>query len=328
VGNSKRVVVIPPTHKLINIDVSMSQLTLTSAERRSLEHMATGSTAPPRQSLRARIVLQCATGAPNRDVASRLGVSAPTVALWRDRYAQSGINGLRDRPRPGRPTRVPRRNATRQPPAGAGSEPTLEHLYEAASRTISRRGFGSTRVADIAREAGVSAATIHYYFKTKEEILVRTLLWANERLVSRLAHAIDASDDPTARLAKFIERTIPYPGTQRDEYLLEIDLWSNVRLHREILPAWEDFAERWIAHLTEILADGIAAGSFHPKVSAGEVAERLVAMTDGLSAQSSIGSARMRPRRARELLLRFAAEQLNVPLDMLERKAHLPRQPA
>src|SRR5690349_11371534 len=237
--------------------MSTTQLRLTSAERRALEHIAADSTAPPRQVLRARIVLECATGAPNRDVSLRLGVSAPTVALWRRRYTRSGIDGLRDRPRPGRPSIVQRRAAAPMPAVAADA--TVEHLYAAASRTISRRGFGSTRVADIAREAGVSAATVHYYFKTKEEILVGTLLWANARLVSRLAHATSAADDPIARLAKFIERTIPYGGTQRDEYLLEIDLWSNVRLHREILPAWEDFAERWIAHLTQIIADGSAA---------------------------------------------------------------------
>jgi AcrR family transcriptional regulator len=201
---------------------------------------------------------------------------------------------------------------------------SLEHLFEAASRTISRRGFGSTRVADIAHEAGVSAATVHYYFKTKEDILVRTLLWANQRLVARLADATAASDDPTVRLAKFIERTIPHPGTQRDEYLLEIDLWSHVRLHPEILPAWEAYGERWIAHLTDIIATGIAAGAFRSSLPPDEIAERIVAMTDGFSAQASIGSSRMPAKRARTLLLRFAAEQLDVPYDTLERHAHLP----
>lgn len=301
-----------------------TQLTLTSAQRSALEHMAAGSTAPPRQALRAQIVLHCASGAPNRDVALRLGVSPPTVALWRERYARFGITALGDRPRPGRPSIVKRREGA---PPDAGKDPTLEHLYEAASRTISRRGFGSTRVADIAREAGVSAATVHYYFKTKEDILVGTLLWTNERLVSRLAHATSPSDDPIARLAKFIERTIPYPGTQRDEYLLEIDMWSNVRLHREILPAWEAFAERWIAHLTGILAAGIATGCFRTTAPAGEIAERIVAMTDGLSAQSSIGSSRMPPERARDLVLRFTAEQIDVPAGTLERHAQLPDEP-
>jgi AcrR family transcriptional regulator len=299
-----------------------AQLTLSSAERRSLERMATGSSAPPRQAVRAQIVLHCAAGAHNRDVALRLGVSAPTVALWRERYARSGIDGLRDRPRPGRPSILRRGDATRTPSAAANA--TLEHLFEAASRTISRRGFGSTRVADIAREAGVSAATVHYYFKTKEDILVRTLLWANERLVARLADATVASDDPTVRLAKFIERTIPYPGTQRDEYLLEIDLWSHVRLHPEILPAWEAYGESWIAHLVDIIVTGIASGSFRSTVPAEEIGERIVAMTDGLSAQASIGSSRMSAARARELLLRFAAEQLDVPYATLDRYARLP----
>jgi AcrR family transcriptional regulator len=303
------------------------RLTLTSADRRSLERMAAASSTPPRQATRARIVLHSADGGTDREVAVRLRVSAPTVALWRERFSRAGIEGLRDRPRPGRPSVVPARAAGARAAAGTRADATLEHLFEAASRTISRRGFAATRVVDIAREAGVSRATVHYYFKTKEDILVGTLLWANERLVARLAEATADSDDPVARLAKFIERTIPYPGTQRDEYLLEIDLWSNVRLHREILPAWDAFAERWIDHLTGILDDGIATGCFRTAAPAGEIAERIVAMTDGLAAQSSIGSSRMPPERARALVLRFTAEQVDVAPETLERSAHLPDEP-
>lgn len=294
---------------------------LSSADRRALERMASTSTTPPRQATRARIVLHSADGITDREVAVRLQVSAPTVALWRERFARAGVEGLRDRPRPGRPSVVPARAAGGTAPKAGRAEAALEHLFEAATRTISRRGFAATRVVDIAREAGVSRATVHYHFKTKEEILVGSLLWANERLLARLAEATADSDEPAVRLAKFIERTIPYPGTQRDEYLLEIDLWSQVRLHREMLPAWEAYGERWIAHVAEIVRAGIDAGSFHPSAPAAEVAERLVAMTDGLAAQASIGSTRMPLARARALLLRFAAEQLAVPYHTLERHA-------
>ncbi|MBA3418304.1 MAG: helix-turn-helix domain-containing protein, partial [Geodermatophilaceae bacterium] len=55
---------------------------------------------------RARIVLLAADGVPNAEIAARVGVSRPTVNLWRDRYAGAGLAGLEDRPRPGRPRRV------------------------------------------------------------------------------------------------------------------------------------------------------------------------------------------------------------------------------
>ncbi|MFD8498603.1 MULTISPECIES: helix-turn-helix domain-containing protein [unclassified Amycolatopsis] len=55
---------------------------------------------------RARIVLLAAEGMAVKDIVTTLGVSKPTVILWRKRYAAEGVAGLADRPKPGRPRRV------------------------------------------------------------------------------------------------------------------------------------------------------------------------------------------------------------------------------
>jgi transposase/transposase-like protein len=52
---------------------------------------------------RARIVLLAAEGVSNTEIASRVGVSRQTVVSWRARYARSGLAGLYDEARPGRP---------------------------------------------------------------------------------------------------------------------------------------------------------------------------------------------------------------------------------
>src|SRR4051794_38707745 len=56
---------------------------------------------------RARIVLACAEpGSTNGGVAAALGVSRPTVALWRRRFAERGPDRLLDEPRPGAPRTI------------------------------------------------------------------------------------------------------------------------------------------------------------------------------------------------------------------------------
>jgi transposase len=55
---------------------------------------------------RARIVLLAGEGVPNSEIAARVGVSRPTVNLWRDRYATGGLAALADQPRSGRPRQV------------------------------------------------------------------------------------------------------------------------------------------------------------------------------------------------------------------------------
>jgi transposase len=57
---------------------------------------------------RARIVL-AAEGLTNTDIAHSVGVSRPTVTGWRQRYVRSGIGGLSDQARSGRPRTVDHR---------------------------------------------------------------------------------------------------------------------------------------------------------------------------------------------------------------------------
>ena len=56
--------------------------------------------------MRARLILECATGADSVEVAKRLGVSVQTVTLWRGRFLQEGMGGLADVARTGRRERI------------------------------------------------------------------------------------------------------------------------------------------------------------------------------------------------------------------------------
>lgn len=57
----------------------------------------------PRFAERARIVLACAGGVPNAQVAVEVGVTAVTVRKWRGKFAAEGMAGLEDAARIGRP---------------------------------------------------------------------------------------------------------------------------------------------------------------------------------------------------------------------------------
>jgi len=68
---------------------------------------------------RARIVLLASEGVRNAEIADRVGVSRPTVNVWRSRYVEAGMAGLVDVDRPGRPKTVDQRHiiaATLTPP--------------------------------------------------------------------------------------------------------------------------------------------------------------------------------------------------------------------
>ena len=56
--------------------------------------------------LRSRIVLKCAEGRANKEVAAECGVSPATVGKWRRRFCELRLDGLSDDPRPGRPATI------------------------------------------------------------------------------------------------------------------------------------------------------------------------------------------------------------------------------
>jgi transposase len=79
------------------------QITLGAAQRRWLKALVGKPTAQQRQVTRARIVLLAASGWTNAGIARQLGIASNTASKWRKRYATQGVDGLRDRKRPGRP---------------------------------------------------------------------------------------------------------------------------------------------------------------------------------------------------------------------------------
>jgi transposase len=79
---------------------------LTDEERALLESFTRRHTSAQALALRSRIVLDAADGLSNGEIAERRGVSRPTVAKWRGRFAELRLDGLLDEPRPGRPRTI------------------------------------------------------------------------------------------------------------------------------------------------------------------------------------------------------------------------------
>lgn len=70
-------------------------LVLSSDERRTLEAWARGDTTSDELAVRSRIVLACAGGAPDAEVAAELGVSRYRVNRWRRQFMAGGLAGIR-----------------------------------------------------------------------------------------------------------------------------------------------------------------------------------------------------------------------------------------
>ena len=83
-----------------------AKLVLSDEERQTLQRWARRPKSAQALALRARIVLACAEGATNKDVAAEFSVTAQMVGKWRARFVADRLAGLSDEDRPGRPRTI------------------------------------------------------------------------------------------------------------------------------------------------------------------------------------------------------------------------------
>ncbi|MFE0824883.1 IS630 family transposase [Streptomyces sp. NPDC058847] len=122
-----------------------AELVLTAQERDQLEELVRRRSTPQALALRCRIVLACATGATNREVARQAGAEEHTVGKWRARFVRDRLPGLGDLPRPGGPRTV-----------------SDEHVAVVVRRTLESTPKNATHWSTraMAKEMGLSQSTV------------------------------------------------------------------------------------------------------------------------------------------------------------------------
>ena len=83
-----------------------TELTLTEEEHEQLVRWSRRAKSSQALALRSKIVLGCAKGTDNKDVAAQLNCAVATVGKWRGRFVTERLDGLLDEPRPGRPATI------------------------------------------------------------------------------------------------------------------------------------------------------------------------------------------------------------------------------
>lgn len=79
---------------------------ISDPDREKLRMIAARPKSAQAMALRARIVLHCATGMSNSEVAGKLHSSGATVGKWRERFRKFGLDRLLDEPRIGAPRTI------------------------------------------------------------------------------------------------------------------------------------------------------------------------------------------------------------------------------
>ena len=128
-------------------------LPVSDADRAALAAVIRAPTSEQRAVTRARIVLRSAEGVPIERVADEVGVAIMTVKLWRRRYAEAGLAGLADAPRPGHPPTYTREDRDRLVALTMGPPPEGQTHWSVRAMAA-RTGMSPSTVHRIWRELG------------------------------------------------------------------------------------------------------------------------------------------------------------------------------
>jgi AcrR family transcriptional regulator len=169
---------------------------------------------------------------------------------------------------------------------------TKERIVDAACRTLVKRGYHETSMKDIAAEAGVAPGLAHYYFESKEDLLVAAIEHACEPLMGawqqagvNLTGPLPEDADPMMVARMGFELAKEELKTYRGLFLLTFDMFG-VGLHNaKIAAAVRIFIEERRAFIARITLGVIASMAAPPVASADAIAAAIWGSLHGIYLQ-------------------------------------------
>lgn len=250
----------------------VAELTLTDEERETLVRWSRRAKSSQALAQRCRIVLGCADGRSNQEVAAEVGVWPQTVGKWRRRFLEKRLEGLADEPRPGAPRRI-----------------TDEQVEEVIVKTLEATPREATHWsrASMAAATGLSKSTIGR-------------IWRAFELKPHRVDAFKLSNDP-----QFIDKVRDVVGLYLDPpehaMVLAVDEKSQIQaLDRSapVLPMMPGMPERrthdYVRHgITTLfaaldVATGKVIGSIHRRHRASEFKKFLAKLDKEVPAEVDV----------------------------------------
>jgi AcrR family transcriptional regulator len=196
-------------------------------------------------------------------------------------------------------------------PATENNERRRIEMLRAAAELICERGFGDTRIADVAKRAGVSSALVIYYFGTRDRLLVDALRYSEESFyeaAEKMLAEVPSLHDRLSLLVKWTcvpEADDEIPGA----WGLWLDLWAQALRHDEIKAGRAELDARW----RSMIIDAIKSDELDSDVDARMFALEFSALLDGLATQVALDDPEVDSAVAYDIAMRFAERELNMP---------------
>lgn len=99
-------------------------------------------------------------------------------------------------------------------------------IVRAAREALGRQGYAETSLKDVAREAGVAPGLLHYYFESKQELLLEVVSAMEREMIRDWQAAISDIDDPLERIVAALDHAAERCAERPEFFRLLFDLYN------------------------------------------------------------------------------------------------------
>ncbi|CAN5445667.1 TetR/AcrR family transcriptional regulator [soil metagenome] len=160
-----------------------------------------------------------------------------------------------------------------------------QRIIEAMRSSVAKRGISGSTFEHVAREAGVSRGLLHYYFGTKEALLVEVVRRDSEHRIARLDDPLGAASSADEILQVLVASLQDSIRNEPEFWVLIFELFTAGRRNPDIEREVGELFSRTRDHVAEILRDKEREGVLTLKSDADAVVGFLFAVADGLALQ-------------------------------------------
>jgi AcrR family transcriptional regulator len=156
-------------------------------------------------------------------------------------------------------------------------------IIRAAATVLGRIGYSDSSVKQIAHEAGVAPGLVHYYFTSKEELLVAVVHDLEREMVADWQSAVSGIDDPLERIVAALDHTAVRCSEHPEFFRLLFDLYvvglNNPAIRVRCVELWTHFVDDIEAEVRQVLARLPGAATVPPR----DLAEAIAGAVDGIA---------------------------------------------
>jgi AcrR family transcriptional regulator len=161
-----------------------------------------------------------------------------------------------------------------------------QRIVDAMRDSVATRGAAASTFEHVAREAGVSRGLLHYYFGTKERLLVEVVRRDAEIRVARLDEPLGRAKTVDDLLDVLVNSLTELIEKEPEFFLLLYELFSAGRRNPEIQHEVGQLFERTRSHVAEVLKAKEREGVLNLRFDAEAIVSYLFALGDGFALQA------------------------------------------